>query len=133
MITWLTGNTGAGKTSYAKELQWEKTKMDRRKPPIILDGDEMREVWPGIGLSKEDRWENNLRVARLAMLLRLQGFEVIVAVICPYEKLRREVHKICGCQFFYMPDGHEADEAHPYEVPENPSKIIKKSSFTIKE
>jgi len=130
MITWLTGNTGAGKTAFSKEFKRESIHEDRL---IILDGDEVREVWPDIGLSKEDRWENNLRVARLAALLHLQGFEVVVAVICPYEKLRQEVQEICACRFIYMPDGHTADEEHPYEVPSSPSGIIRKADFIIKE
>ncbi len=133
MITWLTGNTGAGKTSYAKYLRDNKLAKLWDELPIILDGDEVRKVWLDLRLSKEDRRKNNLRVARLAKLLEGQGFEVIVAVICPYEKLRQAIKEYCGCQFIYMPDGHIADETHPYEIPQNPDKIVRKSDFTIKD
>ena len=61
-IVWLTGNSGAGKTTIAKCYQGEYDKHC-----IILDGDEMRQsVSLGAGFSKEAREEHNLRVARLA-------------------------------------------------------------------
>jgi len=105
MITWLTGNSGAGKTTLAHQM---------RKHEIILDGDEMRAVWPGLGLTPKDRREQNLRVARLAKTLELQGFDVIVATICPFKKLREEVQEITGCRFIYLEGGREG-AAYPYE------------------
>lgn len=111
MILWLTGNTEAGKTTIARKLCGKNT--------VLLDGDDLRNVWPGFGYSKEDRWENCLRVARLAKLIESQGLAVVVAVICPYENLRVVVENICGCKFIYVPGGKEGAE-FPYEVPTNP-------------
>jgi adenylylsulfate kinase-like enzyme len=63
MIVWLTGNSGAGKTTIAHGLRMFFN-------IINLDGDEMREcVSSGLSLTPEDREENNLRVARLAKVL----------------------------------------------------------------
>ncbi len=111
MIWWLTGQSESGKTTLAKKLAG--------RYDIILDGDDCREIWPGLKMGYADRWEQNLRVARLAKMLEDQGFAVIVAVICPYKALRREVKEICGCQFMFVEGGRPIDRFHPYEKPEN--------------
>ncbi|MCH7762066.1 adenylyl-sulfate kinase, partial [candidate division TA06 bacterium] len=41
MILWITGNSGAGKTTLAERLVSRNT--------IILDGNLLRQVWPGLG------------------------------------------------------------------------------------
>lgn len=105
MVTWITGNSHAGKTTLANKI---------RRHEIILDGDALRAIWPGLGLSKADRWEQNLRAARLAKTLDLQGFDVIVATICPYKKLRDEVRAITDCRFIYLGGGKTGPE-YPYE------------------
>jgi adenylylsulfate kinase len=105
MITWITGNSGSGKTTLANRM---------RKHEVVLDGDAMRAVWPGLGFSKHDREEQNLRVARLAKTLEQQGFDVIVATICPYKDLRERVRAITGCRFIYLEGGREGVQ-YPYE------------------
>ena len=108
MIIWITGNSGSGKTTLATQLKTDRT--------IILDGDEMRKtISEGIGYSKEDRWQHNLRVARLAKLLESQGFDVIISLICPYKKLRNEVQKITNCGFIYLAGGKK-HKNYPYEI-----------------
>ncbi len=112
MILWLTGNTGAGKTTLAHKLIRQRT--------VHLDGDEMREVNQDMDLSADGRWNNCLRIARLAKLLEEQGFDVVVSVICPYEALRNAVRDITECVFVYLPyAGDDAKPASPYERPEN--------------
>ena len=115
MIFWFTGNTGAGKTTLAKKMTDNRT--------INLDGDNLRFIWQDLDLTKEGRWEQSLRTARLAKELSSQGFNVNVAVICPYEKLREEVKEICSCMFVYMPYGRLPSDEFPYEVPINPEMI----------
>lgn len=107
MITWITGQSKAGKSTLARQIA-----KDTRA--IVLDGDAMRQVWPGLGFSKEDRWENNLRAARLAKELDKQGFDVVIAMICPYKELREEVRKITGCRFIYLEGGIQSPD-YPYE------------------
>ena len=86
-----------------------------REHEIILDGDAMRRsICQDLGFSKEDRTENNLRIARLAKELDSQGFDVIVATICPYKELREQVRKITGCRFIYLEGGIQ-DKDYPYE------------------
>lgn len=108
MILWITGNTGAGKTTLAKRLTGKNT--------VVLDGDDLRKVWPGLGLTESDRREQCMRVARLAKLLEGQGFAVLVAVIAPYEDLRRDIQTLTGCKFIYIEGGLSGPD-HPYEPP----------------
>ena len=108
MITWVTGNMNSGKTRTASAI------VDRYGG-ILLDGNDMRQVWPGLGLDREGRWEQNLRLARLASLLDKQGHDVVVASICPYRELRDKVHKMTGCRFIYCDGGEEPSEEYPYE------------------
>lgn len=105
MITWITGNSWSGKTTLAKRM---------RKHEVILDGDAMRAVWTGLGFTKEDRWEHNMRVARMAKELEDQGFDIIVATICPYRDLRADVQRITRCRFIYLEGGKEGKD-YPYE------------------
>lgn len=106
MVTWITGNSGAGKTTLANKL----VALDGG---ILLDGDEMRICWK-LGFSKNDRIENNLRIARIAKILSEQGFKVVVATICPYRALRMEVKQITNCRFIYL-DGGKTGKDYPYE------------------
>ena len=70
---------------------------------INLDGDGVRRVWKDLGFSDEERFENNMRVARLAKELEEQGFDVIVSTICPdINNLRQEVFYICKCKFIHL-------------------------------
>lgn len=111
MILWITGNTGSGKTTLSRQFIG---------PNVVhLDGDEMRKSMNiDLGLSLEDRQENNLRIARLARALELQGFTVIVSVIAPTREIRKKVKAITNCIFFYLPyDGDDDIDISPYERP----------------
>jgi len=113
MIVWLTGNTGAGKTTIARAL--------RKINPswINLDGDEMRTcVTQQLGLSREGRFENCLRIAKLARILDEQGHNVIVSVIAPYKELRAEIDEVCAPAWVYVELlGKPKYEDSPYEIP----------------
>lgn len=106
-VIWITGQMGSGKTTTLKKMAGKDT--------ILLDGDELRKIWPGLTLTREDRWEQNLRAARLAKLLADQGFIVIVATIAPYETLRKEIKNITGCTFIWVDHNEYPDQNHPYE------------------
>jgi len=117
-VFWIFGNSGAGKTTLARQLQ-------PILNAILLDGNELREVW-ALGLSRADREEQNRRAAKLAHLLSHQGHNVIVATICPYNTLRREVSEICGPTWLYLPGGKPANDEYPFEVPEIPHIALQK-------
>ena len=110
MITWICGNSKAGKTTLSESLG------GFYKNWVRLDGDVLRGVWTDLGLSKKDRIEQNLRVARLAKRLSDQGFNVLVSVICPYKSLRKQVKEITNCKFIYI-DGGEEGKNYPFDKP----------------
>lgn len=123
-IFWLTGNTGAGKSTLAFGAKGE-LEQYLSHSVIVLDGDEMREtISEQESLSAEDRRRHNLRVARLAKLLQEQGALVIVSLIAPFADLRKQVDAICSPQWIYVQkDGLEANDK-PYEPPTNSVLII---------
>lgn len=118
-VIWLTGNSGAGKTTTAQAL--------RKRYPyiIILDGDEMREtISKDEGFSPEDRLKHNLRVARLAQLLSSQGHTVVVSVIAPFNGLREQVSAICDPLWVYIKRDNLDTPERPYEPMNRPDMII---------
>ena len=121
MIIWLTGNSGAGKTTLAELIKLI-------SPDVIhLDGDDIRERVTGFDLGEKDRRAHNLNVARWAKLLSDQGKTVIVSLICPYEDLREEIKRITHCQFVYIEyPGDDEIEEKPYEKPKQPDYHFKR-------
>ena len=110
-IVWLTGNSGAGKTTLAKALA-------PYLGAVILDGDEMRaSISLGAGFSYDERRVHNLRVARLAKVLSEQGRPVVVAVIAPTPIIRRAVATVCHPCWVYVNRELAPDPERPYEPP----------------
>lgn len=92
---WLTGLSGAGKSTVAKELQ--KALAVKGCASTILDGDVVREgLCNNLGFSQDDRKENIRRVAEAAKLLNSVDETVIVACISPYESDRKMAADIVG-------------------------------------
>ena len=92
MVIWITGLSGAGKTTLAKEIVNQLA--TENKEPILLDGDQLREIFidsTNQATSTHDRSSRltlALKYSGLARLLSDQGFWVIVATI----SLFKEVH-----------------------------------------
>jgi adenylyl-sulfate kinase len=89
---WLTGLSGAGKTTIAKilvtHLQGHGVKVER------LDGDVVRQsLTRDLGFSKEDRDKNIERVTFVAKLLSRNGVGVIASFISPYAETREYVRE----------------------------------------
>ncbi|MDP7069052.1 MAG: adenylyl-sulfate kinase, partial [Candidatus Peribacteraceae bacterium] len=135
---WLTGNSGAGKTTIATGMEEYFNNKDTESPLarriVNLDGDEMRAtVSQDEGFSPEDRRRHNLRVARLANLLSEKGFLVLVSVIAPFDTVRAELQELCDPLWIYVKrDGLGAPD-RPYEPPENPALKIDNDITSIEE
>ena len=87
---WLTGLSGAGKTTLANHL--ERALFDRDKLVYVLDGDRIRSgLNSDLGFSSEDRIENIRRIGEVARLFTDAGLIVIVAFISPFRKDRDRV------------------------------------------
>jgi adenylyl-sulfate kinase len=87
---WLTGLSGAGKTTLAGFLA---TELRARGVNIeVLDGDEVRtNLSKGLGFSKEDRDTNIRRIGYVCRLLSRNGVGAVSAAISPYSAIRDEV------------------------------------------
>jgi adenylyl-sulfate kinase len=90
---WLTGLSGAGKTTLAGVLERE---MRARGLAVeVLDGDEIRtNLSKGLGFSKEDRDTNIQRIGYVCRLLSRNRLAAISAAISPYRKARDEVRRL---------------------------------------
>ena len=111
-VIWLTGLSGAGKSTIAAGLDRELFNLGIQT--YILDGDNIRHgLNSNLGFSPEDRVENIRRVAETAKLLADAGIVVITAFISPYQNDRRRARAIAceaGLEFF------EIHVAAPLEV-----------------
>lgn len=87
---WLTGLSGAGKTTIASALAGQLRAAGREVE--MLDGDEVRcGLSAGLGFSREDRDTHVRRVGFVAELLARHGVLALVPVIAPYAAAREEV------------------------------------------
>ncbi|MFA7256288.1 MAG: sulfate adenylyltransferase subunit CysN [Kiritimatiellales bacterium] len=95
---WLTGLSGSGKSTIARQLERELTDMGH--VCYILDGDNVRHgLNRDLGFSAEDRSENIRRIAEVAHLFNDAGVIVITAFISPYITDRRQARQIVGDGF----------------------------------
>jgi adenylyl-sulfate kinase len=87
VIVWLTGLSGAGKTTLARALETELRQAGQSV--CVLDGDCLRRgLCADLGFSPEDRQENIRRVGAVARLFADAGLVCIVALISPYRRDR---------------------------------------------
>jgi len=99
---WLTGLSGAGKTTIATFVR-DFLKANRI-PAYLLDGDVIRQgLSVDLGFSDIDRTENVRRISEVTRLLADSGVICIAAFISPFQKDRafaRELHEIADLKFY---------------------------------
>ena len=89
-VLWMTGLSGAGKTTIALILEQEL--RERRIKVERLDGDVVREsLTRDLGFSAEDRQKNIERITFVAKLLSRNGVACICSFISPYNSTREHV------------------------------------------
>jgi bifunctional enzyme CysN/CysC len=92
-VVWLTGLSGAGKSTIAQALEAEL--FLRGLHTYVLDGDNIRHgLNSNLGFSPEDRVENIRRVSEVAKLMADAGTIAITAFISPYRVDRRRAREI---------------------------------------
>jgi adenylyl-sulfate kinase len=154
---WLTGLSGAGKSTIAERLAPE---LSARGCSVeVLDGDEVRtHLSKGLGFSREDRDINIGRISFVASLLVRHGAAVITAAISPYAEARAEARERIGSKNFvevfvrcsldelvrrdvkglYKKAiagelQHFTGVSDPYEVPEKPDVVVDSEVETVEE
>lgn len=86
-VYWITGLSGAGKTSVGK-LLYEKMKQ-KYSNTVFLDGDVLREVFGNdLGYAREERIKCAMRYARLCKMLQEQDMNVICCTISMFDRIR---------------------------------------------
>lgn len=158
-VVWLTGLSGAGKTTIAVELEKELLKRDLRVQR--LDGDIVRKsLTKDLGFTEEDRKTNIERVTFVAQLLAKHGVATLVSFISPYvsirEKAREAIENVDGkfievyvcasveeCArrdvkgLYEKAFAGEIDNftgvSHPYEAPPTPAVVCNTENETIEE
>ena len=92
-VVWLTGLSGAGKSTIARALEAEL--FGRGMHTYVLDGDNIRHgLNSNLGFSPDDRVENIRRVSEVAKLLADAGTVAITAFISPYRIDRQRARAI---------------------------------------
>ncbi len=93
MVIWLTGLSGAGKSSLAYAVEQKLHQLQYRT--FVLDGDNVRHGLCGdLGFSETDRQENIRRVGATAKLFAQAGVITLTAFISPYRADRRRVRSL---------------------------------------
>ncbi|WP_103665902.1 sulfate adenylyltransferase subunit CysN [Gracilimonas amylolytica] len=156
-VLWLTGISGAGKSTIAKEV--EKRLFESGKQTMLLDGDQVRHGLNGdLGFSAADRSENIRRVGHLSRLFFEHGNIVICTFVSPFDSDReavkalfpegnfKVVHIICDPKTAQERDpkglyakaekgeisgltGYDAN----HEAPENPALTVNTDELSIEE
>jgi bifunctional enzyme CysN/CysC len=82
-VVWLTGLSGSGKTTIAREV--EKRLFARRVQTALLDGDQLRHgLTSDLGFAPAQRRENIRRAGEVARLFFENGTVVVCSFVSPY-------------------------------------------------
>jgi len=153
-VIWFTGLPGSGKTTLGNAVA--KALKERGATVERLDGDMIRDIFPGTGFSPEDRDRHIRRVGYLAGRLEAYGVAVVASFISPYRESRRFARSQCR-RFIEVylstplevcekrdPNGlysrarkgeipHFTGVNDPYEAPEHPEIRIDTSDMDVSE
>ena len=98
-VIWMTGLSGAGKTTIAKSL--DEALYSKGFVAQILDGDNIRSgINNNLTFSEADRYENIRRIAEVSKLFIDCGIIIINSFISPTEVIRKMALNIIGSDNF---------------------------------
>lgn len=156
-VIWMTGLSGAGKSTIANAL--EKKLYAQGKHTMLLDGDNIRRgLNQDLSFSEGSRAENIRRVAEVSKLMSEAGLITLVSFISPFKVDRQSAKEIIGEDIFieaYIDTPLEEAERRdvkglykkarsgeipnftgigsPYEAPENPELSLNTIAYTAEE
>jgi bifunctional enzyme CysN/CysC len=156
-VLWLTGLSGAGKSTIANLVEKKLARMNRHT--FLLDGDNVRHgLNRDLGFTEADRIENIRRVGEVAKLMTDAGLIVITAFISPFRAEREMVRAMMAPGEFVevhidtpLAEAEKRDVKglykkaragqlanftgidSPYEPPENPEIHIDTAALTAEE
>ncbi len=86
-VYWITGLSGAGKTTIGK--LWYQELKKKKETVVFLDGDILRQIFGNdLGYTEADRRKSAMRNARLCALLAKQGMDVVCCTISMFDEVR---------------------------------------------
>jgi adenylylsulfate kinase len=98
-VIWMSGLSGAGKTTIARGL--EKELLKRGYLSQVIDGDDLRAgLNKNLGFSNEDRKENLRRIAEISRLFINCGVITINSFISPTQEVRSMAKSIVGEDYY---------------------------------
>ncbi len=156
-VIWMTGLSGSGKTTIAIAL--EQKLKDKGFLTQVLDGDNVRTgINNNLGFSEADRTENIRRIAEVSKLFLNCGIISINCFVSPTIAIRQQAKEIIGEDNFievFVNTPLEICEKRdvkglykkarageikdftgidaPFEVPTNPSIVVKTANMNIEE
>jgi bifunctional enzyme CysN/CysC len=156
VVLWLTGLSGAGKSTIAMAL--EKRLFERNCKTVLLDGDIIRHgLCSDLGFSSVDRKENIRRAGEIAKILFEHGNIVLCTFISPFKQGRAdvrsmfperrfiEIHVRCNIDECRNRDPNGLYKkaqsgliknftglSSPYEAPETPELVIDTESLSLR-
>lgn len=87
MVIWLTGLSGAGKTTIGKELH---ALLKATKNAVFIDGDDVRAiVGDSLGYDIESRKLNAWRISRFCRYLESQDINVVCSTVSMFEEIQQ--------------------------------------------
>lgn len=89
MIYWFTGQPASGKTTLVNNL----LNHFGKENTIIIDGDDLRDIFQNKDYSEVGRRKNIERAQDIALFLNNKGFTVLVSLVSPYKDQREEFKK----------------------------------------
>lgn len=119
-LYWFTGQAGAGKTTLALAL---KNKLEIKSPQkvVILDGDEIRELFNNKDYSKEGREKNVDMVQNCCRFLAKNDIVIIVCMVSPFAQQRMNLCKeLDGIEIYVKCDSERGREHFHVDYFEEP-------------
>jgi adenylylsulfate kinase-like enzyme len=131
-LYWFTGQPGAGKTTLAQLLKLKLEEDFSFKKIVILDGDEIRDLFNNQDYSIDGRKKNVELVQNCCRFLVKNDIVVIVCMVSPFSNQRRQIVKeLNGVEIFVECIEERGREQFHVDYFEEPSYTNNYQSISI--